>query len=81
MRTANQYYHSFLARSMGVVVRVGLTDGFNTKAQLTEVVKVCEQSTSAELEVGICLQLLLISLNLILCSTLVHLYRTKAVVQ
>lgn len=78
MRTANQYNHSFLARSVGVVVREGLTDGFSIQAQLTEVVKVCEQSTSAELEVDICL---LISLNLILCSTLVHLYRTKAVMQ
>lgn len=67
---------------MGGVVREGLTDGFSNKAQLTEVVKVCEQSTSPELEGGVCLnKLLLISLNLILCSTLVHLYRTKAVMQ
>jgi len=48
-------------------VREGRTDGFSNKAQLTEVVKVCEQSTSPELEVGIGLKLLLISLSLILC--------------
>lgn len=68
MRTADQYNHSFSVRSMGGVVREGLTDGFNNKAQLTEVVKVCEQSTSPELEAGISLnKFLLISLNLILC--------------
>lgn len=42
MRTADQYNHGFLVTSMGGVVREGLTDGFNNKAQLTEVVKVSE---------------------------------------
>lgn len=75
MRTADQYNHSFLVSGMGGVEREGLTDGFNNKAQLTEVVKVCEQSTSPKLEGGICLnKLLLMSLNLILCSTLVLVY-------
>lgn len=70
MRTADQYNHSFVVRSMGGVVTEGLTDGFNNKTQLTEVVKVCEQSTTPEPEVGMCLsKLLLISLNPILCST------------
>lgn len=42
MRTADQYNHSFSVRSMRGVVKEGLTDGFNNKAQITEVVKVCE---------------------------------------
>lgn len=48
------------------VVREGLTDGFDNKAQLTEVVKVCEPRTSSEAEAGsICLKFL-ISLKCIL---------------
>lgn len=59
-------------------MREGLTDGFNNKAQLSEVVKVCEQSTSPELDDRISLtKLLLNSLNFILFSTLVNLYRTS----
>lgn len=55
-------------------MREGLTDGFNNKAQLTEVVKVCEQSTSPEPDDHISLtKLLLNSLNFILFSTLVNL--------
>lgn len=62
----------------GGVVREGLTDGFNNKAQLTEVVKVCEQSTSPEPDDHISLtKLLLNSLNFILFSTLVNLWRTS----
>lgn len=42
---------------MGGVTREGLTDGFDNKAQLTEVVKVCEPRTSSEPEAGgICLK-------------------------
>lgn len=48
------------------VVREGLTDGFDNKAQLTEVVKVCEPRTSSEAKAGsICLKFL-ISLKCIL---------------
>lgn len=42
MRSADQYNHSFSVRSMGGVVKEGLTDGFNNKAQITKVLKVCE---------------------------------------
>lgn len=74
MRTADQYNHSFLFRSMGGVVREGLTDGFDNKAQFTEVVKVCEPRTSSEPEAdGICPKFL-ISLKCILSLTLVHFY-------
>lgn len=65
---------SFLLRRMGGVMREGLTDGFDNKAQLTEVVKVCEPRTSSEPETGgICLKFF-ISLKCILSWTLVHLY-------
>lgn len=59
---------------MGGFVREELTDGFDNKAQLTEVVKVCEPRKSPEPEASsICLKFL-ISLKCIFSQTLVHLY-------
>lgn len=59
---------------MGGVVREGLTDGFDDKAQLTEVVKVCEPRTSSEPEAGSIYLKFLMPLKCILPRTLVHLY-------
>lgn len=79
MRTADLYNHSFLVRrSMGGAVREGLTDGFNNKEQLTDVVKVCERSASPEPEDHVSLtKLLLNPLNFILFSSQLDLYKTN----